>query len=66
MNIKDSIHGGITVRLRAMKVLVAGATGLAGSAIVNEFERRGLEVTQLSRSTVDLLDLSSTKRVVAV
>lgn len=64
MNTKDSIHGDTTVRLRAMKVLVAGATGLAGSAIVNEFERRGLEVTQLSRSTVDLLDLSSTKRVV--
>lgn len=47
-----------------MKVLVAGATGLAGSAIVKEFVHHGLEVIQLNRSMVDLCDLFATKSIV--
>lgn len=60
----DSRCSDTTVTLWAMRVLVAGATGLAGSAIVKEFERHNLQVIQLNRSTVDLLDLPSTRSIV--
>jgi GDP-L-fucose synthase len=45
-----------------MKILVAGATGLAGSAVVREFNRLGESVTSISSKAVDLLDRSSTFR----
>ena len=45
-----------------MSVLVAGSTGLAGSAIATAFEAQGQEVVRLNRSVVDLMDLDATKR----
>jgi len=45
-----------------MSVLVAGSTGLAGSAIAAAFEARGQEVVRVNRSVVDLMDLDATKR----
>ncbi len=45
-----------------MSVLVAGSTGLAGSAIATAFEAKGHEVVRVSRSVVDLMDLDATKR----
>jgi GDP-L-fucose synthase len=43
-----------------MTILVAGATGLAGSAIVRELNRIGRPVVGISRKDVDLLDRSAT------
>ena len=43
-----------------MTILVAGATGLAGSAIVMELNRIGRPVVGISRKDVDLLDRSAT------
>jgi len=43
-----------------MKILVAGATGLAGSAVVREFNRLGESVTSISSKDVNLLDRSAT------
>ena len=43
-----------------MKVMVAGGTGLAGSAIVRAYERKGIQVTAIGRKTVDLLDRDAT------
>ena len=45
-----------------MTIVVAGATGLAGSAIVRAFEKAGKEVVGINRSVLDLLDLSATKK----
>ena len=45
-----------------MSVLVAGSTGLAGSAIATAFESKGEEVIRVNRSVVDLMDLESTKK----
>lgn len=45
-----------------MTIVVAGATGLAGSAIVRAFEKAGKEVVGINRSVVDLLDLAATKK----
>jgi len=45
-----------------MSVLVAGSTGLAGSAIATAFEAKGQEVVRVNRSVVDLMDLDATKR----
>jgi len=45
-----------------MSVLVAGSTGLAGSAIAAAFEGQGQEVVRVNRSVVDLMDLDATKR----
>ena len=45
-----------------MTIVVAGATGLAGSAIVRAFEKAGKEVVGINRSVVDLLDLQATKK----
>lgn len=44
-----------------MSVLVAGATGLAGSAIAAAFEARGEVVVRVNRTVVDLMDLGATK-----
>ncbi len=43
-----------------MTILVAGATGLAGSAIVRELTRIGRPVVGISSSDVDLLDRKAT------
>ena len=43
-----------------MTILVAGATGLVGSAIVREFERVGKSVKGVSSKDVDLLDRKAT------
>ncbi len=43
-----------------MKVMVAGGTGLAGSAIVRAYERKDIQVTAIGRKTVDLLDRDAT------
>ncbi len=43
-----------------MTILVAGATGLVGSAIVREFERVGKTVKGISSKDVDLLDRKET------
>ena len=42
-----------------MTIIVAGATGLAGSAIVNAFESKGQTVIGINRSVVDLMDAKS-------
>jgi GDP-L-fucose synthase len=44
-----------------MTVIVAGATGLAGSAIVKAFEATGQEVIGINRSVVDLMDAKATE-----
>ena len=43
-----------------MTTVVAGGTGLAGSAIVRAYEATGAEVIALSRKVVDLLDRDAT------
>ena len=43
-----------------MSVVVAGATGLAGSAIVRAYEHAGEEVIGINRSVCDLLDRDAT------
>ncbi len=48
-----------------MTVIVAGATGLAGSAIVKAFEAKGSEVIGINRSVVDLLDAAATEDFIA-
>jgi GDP-L-fucose synthase len=48
-----------------MTVIVAGATGLAGSAIVKAFESQGQEVIGINRSVVDLLDAKATEDFIA-
>ena len=42
------------------KIVVAGATGLAGSAIVRAYQATGAEVIPVSRKVVDLLDGQAT------
>jgi GDP-L-fucose synthase len=44
-----------------MTVIVAGATGLAGSAIVKTFEATGQKVIGINRSVVDLMDSKATE-----
>ena len=48
-----------------MSVIVAGATGLAGSAITKAFEAKGHTVIGVNRSVVDLLDSKATENFVA-
>lgn len=48
-----------------MTVIVAGATGLAGSAITKAFEANGHKVIGVSRSVVDLLDSRAIEKFVA-
>jgi GDP-L-fucose synthase len=43
-----------------MTVIVAGATGLAGSAIVKAFQSKGRSVIGINRSVVDLTDAKAT------
>ena len=43
-----------------MTIVVAGGTGLAGSAIVRAYQAAGLEVIPVSRKIVDLLDRNAT------
>jgi len=43
-----------------MTIVVAGATGLAGSAIVRAFQSMGREVVGINRSVVNLLDADAT------
>jgi GDP-L-fucose synthase len=45
-----------------MAVLIAGATGLAGSAIARAFKARGEQVIPVNRSIVDLMDLEATHK----
>jgi GDP-L-fucose synthase len=44
-----------------MSVLIAGATGLAGSAISRAFAALGEEVIPVSRAVIDLMDLEATR-----
>jgi GDP-L-fucose synthase len=48
-----------------MTVIVAGATGLAGSAIVKAFESKGKSVIGINRSVVDLTDEKATADFIA-
>jgi GDP-L-fucose synthase len=43
-----------------MTIIVAGSTGLAGSAITKAFQANGIKVIGISRSVVDLLDAKAT------
>ena len=43
-----------------MSIVVAGATGLAGSAIVNAYKKTGAEVVGINRSVCNLLDREAT------
>ena len=43
-----------------MTIVVAGATGLAGSAIVNAYKKTGAEVVGINRSVCNLLDREAT------
>ena len=45
-----------------MTIVVAGATGLAGSAITRTFESTGQEVIGINRDVVDLLDFDKTNQ----
>ena len=47
-----------------MTVVVAGSTGLVGSALTKAFTEAGYEVVGLNRLIVDLLDLEATKKVI--
>ena len=48
-----------------MTVIVAGATGLAGSAIVKAFESKGQTVIGINRSVVDLMNAEATQDFIA-
>ncbi len=48
-----------------MTIVVAGATGLAGSAIVRAYQAVGEEVIPVSRKVVDLLDRKATFNFIA-
>ena len=43
-----------------MTIVVAGSTGLVGSAIVRLFERKGIQTIGINRSVVDLFDKKAT------
>ena len=47
-----------------MSVVIAGSTGLVGSALTEAFTAAGHEVVGLNRSVLDLLDLESTKKII--
>ena len=48
-----------------MQILIAGSTGLVGSATLRAFVAAGHDVTGLNRSVVDLLDSRATEKYVA-
>ncbi|MFD3509820.1 alpha/beta fold hydrolase [Nocardia sp. NPDC058666] len=52
-------------RTEPMKIAVIGAKGNLGSAVVREATARGLRVTSLDRTTVDVTDPASVKNAVA-
>ena len=43
-----------------MTIVVAGSTGLVGSALIKHFEKIGIQTVGISRSNVDLFDRAST------
>ena len=45
-----------------MTVLIAGSTGLAGTAIARAFESTGVEVIRANRSVVDFMDLEAARK----
>ncbi len=47
-----------------MKVLIAGSTGLAGSAILSAFSAKGCTVFGINRNVIDLTDYGATKQLV--
>jgi len=47
-----------------MTVVIAGSTGLVGSALTEAFTAAGHDVVGLNRSVVDLLDLEATKKII--
>ena len=47
-----------------MTVVIAGSTGLVGSALTSTFMSAGYEVVGLNRSVVNLLDLKATKKII--
>jgi GDP-L-fucose synthase len=47
-----------------MKVIVAGSSGLVGSALVKTFTSQGHQVVGINRSVVDLLNAASTKKFI--
>jgi len=47
-----------------MSVVIAGSTGLVGSALTEVFTAAGYEIIGLNRSVVDLLDLEATKKII--
>ena len=47
-----------------MTVIVAGNTGLAGTAIAKAFVESGEEVIGINRSNVDLLNLHDTNKFI--
>ena len=47
-----------------MGVVIAGSTGLVGSALTEAFTAAGHEVIGLNRSVVNLLDLEATKKII--
>ena len=47
-----------------MSVVIAGSTGLVGSALTEVFKAAGHEIIGLNRSVVDLLDLDATKKII--
>jgi GDP-L-fucose synthase len=48
-----------------MTIVVAGGTGLAGSAITRAFQARGAEVLIVNRANLDLMDSEATKHFFA-
>jgi GDP-L-fucose synthase len=48
-----------------MTVIVAGATGLVGSAIVRAFKSKGQNVIGINRSVVDLMDAKATEAFIS-
>ncbi len=54
------IYGLLECYSVVVKILVAGSSGLVGSAITKAFETRGHEVIGVNRSVVDLLDTKQT------
>jgi GDP-L-fucose synthase len=47
-----------------MTVVIAGSTGLVGSALTEAFTAAGHKVIGLNRSVVDFLDLEATKKII--
>ena len=45
-----------------MSVLIAGSTGLVGSAVSEAFENQGREVIKVNRGVIDLMDLDATRK----